>query len=305
MAMVSHLNTQIPTNDRESLLYQLFLETFLKTRIYPTAYRLKKWAEEYGYKLGGGHADRLRKRFIQKISSEYPMIPESDFAIWDDYPQIEPPVLVISDLHIPYHDSDWLDRILIEAKRRDILNLLIAGDLIDSKRVSRWGTEDGLKLDEELDFAKTVIEEIKKHFTVQIILGNHDERLSNLVGREIRTEQLLSRWLDVEVHRYHQAYVGSTWLISHPQNYSRMPAQPALALATKYEMNVAVAHTHQFSIARTLSGKWWAVEIGTCMNPELVEYLHRNLSTHPKHQKGALIIERDERPVFLHPDIHF
>ena len=305
MAMVSHLNTQIPTNDRESLLYQLFLESFLKTRIYPTAYRLKKWAEEYGYKLGGGHADRLRKRFIQKISSEYPMIPKSDFAIWDDYPQIEPPVLVISDLHIPYHDSDWLDRILIEAKRRDILNLLIAGDLIDSKRVSRWGTEDGLKLDEELDFAKTVIEEIKKHFNVQIILGNHDERLSNLVGREIRTEQLLSRWLDVEVHRYHQAYVGSTWLISHPQNYSRMPAQPALALATKYEMNVAVAHTHQFSIARTLSGKWWAVEIGTCMNPELVEYLHRNLSTHPKHQKGALIIESDERPVFLHPDIHF
>jgi len=305
MAMVSHLNPKIPINDKESLLYQLFLETFLQTQDYPTAYKLKKWAKEYGYTLGGGHADFLRKRFIQRVSSEYPVIPDSELPIWDNYPQIDPPVLVISDLHIPYHESKWLDRVLIEAKKRNIKNILIAGDLIDSKRVAHWRSEDGIKLDEELDYAREIIEEIKEHFSIQVILGNHDERLSKLVGREIRTEQLLSRWLDVEVHRYHQAYIGSTWMVSHPQNYSKAPAQPALALATKYEMNVAVAHTHQFSIARTLSGKWWAVEIGTCMNSELVEYLHRNLSTHPRHQNGALIIEKDERPVFLHPDIYF
>lgn len=305
MVKESLLEADSRTSQREPYLYRKFLESYVTYKIYPSAYQLRKWAWSAGYTLGGGQAELLRERFIERILEEVPQTPQVEVPLWDEYPYLQPPVLIISDLHIPYHRSDWLDRVLFEAKERGIGQILIAGDIIDSKRVAFWTSEDGLKLDQELEIARELISEMKRHFLVEAILGNHDDRLAKLVGRELRTEQLLSRWLDITVHRYHQAYVGESWIISHPQNYSKAPAQPALALATKYEKNVAVAHTHQFSLARTLSGKWWAIEIGTCMDPRYVEYLHRNMSTHPMLQNGALIIDEAEKPLLLHPDMSF
>lgn len=268
--------------------------------------------------MGGKQAALLRQKLLEEIAQMQSQLRGASGSpgelelrlpdpppqmLWDDYPKLSPPLLVISDLHVPYHDIVWIQKVGQKALNLGVRRLLIAGDIVDSKRVSRWVGEDGLKLDEELDIAKKLIEALKEHFEIHISLGNHDDRLAMKLDREIRTEVLLERWLGVPVYRHHQVEVGETWMVVHPVQYSRQPAQPALSLTAKYEKNVAIAHTHKFSVARSLSGKHWAIEIGSCMDTRYVEYLHRRLTTFPVQQLGALIIDGEERPIPLHPDM--
>ena len=223
---------------------------------------------------------------------------------WSQYPELDAGVLVLSDLHIPYHDVDWIAKCVDVARTMGIKRLIIAGDLLDSKQLGKFADQSEHTLEDEVDQAHQLVAWLRSRFEqIDVFPGNHDARFARAVGNQISTTKLLE-WAcgnAATIHSHHHVYVGQTWLVAHPGAYSRVPGRPAEQLAAKFQRSVATAHTHKWALSFDVSGNHWIAEIGACANPRYFGYTHRELRTFPAHQQGALIIDSDERPHLLHP----
>jgi predicted phosphodiesterase len=234
-------------------------------------------------------------------------LPESPRAIVSQYETIKDGVLVISDLHIPIHSKEWLERVVAHAVRQNVRRLLIAGDFLDGTNMGKHPANPGEVFEQELDLARVIYRWLAQYFSdVTLFPGNHDRWFSRRVDGQISVQRLLA-WVVEEKARiigfHDHCYVGDQWLISHPGTYSRVPSKPAYDLCAIHHRNVAVAHTHKVAMARDISGRYWAVELGMMGDPTRVGYVHQTLRTFPRHQQGALIIHEGGRPELLHPDL--
>lgn len=272
----------------------------------PSPTTLRRLAKEAGLTLGGYRAERILREWRRRTTVQIPGPSLHPIKEVDNYPQIPAPALILSDLHIPFHDPAWIERVATYALRQGIPRLLIAGDLLDAKALSSFPTQSSYSYEEELEEAVPIINELARVFRVHIIMGNHDDRLARRLNRELspRTVYRLA-FPAAEVHFHHHALVGHNWLVAHPRNYSRVSGQPAHQLVAKFGRNVAIAHTHKWTITRDASGTKWVVETGGCFDPRRLDYVHRELSTMPFPQQGALIVDEEERPMLLHPELAF
>jgi predicted phosphodiesterase len=88
--------------------------------------------------------------------------------------------LIVSDVHIPYHDISAVECALDAGKEADVDSILINGDLVDFYGISSY-LRDPRKRDVagELDDCKVFLGSLRSNFpNAKIIwkLGNHDER---------------------------------------------------------------------------------------------------------------------------------
>jgi predicted phosphodiesterase len=234
-------------------------------------------------------------------------LPASPREVVSEYPTIRDGVLVISDLHVPIHSKAWLERVVAHAVGQNVRRLLIAGDLLDGTNMGKHPSNAGEVFEQELELARQVVAWLRQYFSeITVFAGNHDAWFARRIDGQISTAKLLE-WVcgdGVRVIRFHEhCYVGERWLVSHPGTYSRMPSKPAYDLCAIFHRNVAVAHTHKVAMARDVSGKYWALEMGMMGDPSRVGYVHQTLRTFPRHQQGALIIHEGGRPELLHPDL--
>lgn len=276
----------------------------------PSPQTIVRLSYAIGEPIGRGRAKTLHKQLSSERIGPIRIprqieVPRAELELkrWDDYPHIQAPALIVSDLHIPYHNAEWLETISTKALALGVRTLVVVGDLLDATHLAKWPSESSHTYEDELEIGQRVIQSLEAYFSIHLLMGNHDDRVSKKLDRNISAHALYKlAFPNIAVYRHHHAYIGNTWLVAHPGNYSRVPAQPAYQLAQKYERNVAIGHTHKFAIARDITGRRWVAEIGGCYRPELFSYIHRELRTNPAPQIGALIIMPDEKPLPLHPD---
>lgn len=108
---------------------------------------------------------------------------------WSDFPESyaeerEPYILapgkwlILSDIHLPYHDTEAVKMALNYGLDNGYKNLLINGDLIDFYQLSRYEKDPRKRsFKQELESARLFIELVSEWFDNVIYkLGNHDER---------------------------------------------------------------------------------------------------------------------------------
>lgn len=113
-------------------------------------------------------------------------------------------VLVISDLHVPYHDVEAISVAIDYGKKNNINAILINGDLIDFFQISRFmKTKRKRSISEELEACREILDVLNIEFPgVPIIYlkGNHCNRLEHYLAEkapelldceEFRLEELL------------------------------------------------------------------------------------------------------------------
>lgn len=110
-------------------------------------------------------------------------------------------ILLISDLHIPYHDVDAINTALAYGMDNECNTIIINGDLLDFHNQSKF-EPDPTKRDTKYEFDTTIafLEVLRKHFPSQEIIfieGNHDERYSKWLMRKARrySMTLIIQWL--------------------------------------------------------------------------------------------------------------
>ena len=194
----------------------------------------------------------------------------------DDINDIER-VLVLSDLHIPFHKEE--DIINIIKKHSNVSTIIFAGDILDCFSVSTFPKEMHIPLYEELKTASAFLRRIDRLTpnTKKIIFrGNHEFRFkrylakfqsefSPLVSDDVleiiqhgftyrdyrnvkRTVEPLSDNYEVIDSWY---YIYKDLVLAHPTNFSKIPMRTCVS-AYDYFKNqgvdfnaLAIGHTHK------------------------------------------------------------
>ena len=98
-------------------------------------------------------------------------------------------ILLISDLHIPYHDIDAITIALSYGKEQKVNTIFINGDLIDNSQVSRF--EKDMKkrsVKQEFDATKEFLVQLRKLFPMASIYwlkGNHCVRWEKFLEQKV------------------------------------------------------------------------------------------------------------------------
>ena len=96
-------------------------------------------------------------------------------------------ILVLADIHCPYHDIKALDTAIRAGKRADVDTVIILGDMMDFHRISKYPNDPGtLSFQEELEVGAQMAFYIRSEFPdadIYYIEGNHEVRLEHYIAK--------------------------------------------------------------------------------------------------------------------------
>jgi predicted phosphodiesterase len=125
----------------------------------------------------------VRKEVDARPKNPY-NLPQSDEAVYEPYNIDAKRLLVLSDIHIPYHSIDALTCTFDYAKKEKPDAILLNGDTIDFFGLSRFMKDPKKRsVAHELQAFKELVDVIKKTFNAKIYykMGNHCERYEHFL----------------------------------------------------------------------------------------------------------------------------
>jgi len=183
-------------------------------------------------------------------------------------------ILVLSDLHIPYHDVQAISQAIKYGQENKINTIIINGDLIDFFMISRFtNVERKRSVGDELEITReflTVLNNAFPKVPIYFLLGNHDTRLEKYLAvkapelldvEEFQLETLLhSKEHNMQVFNTTTILKAGKLDIIHGDLLLRgmfAPVNPARGAFLKAKASVLVAHTHKVSTHSevTINGK--------------------------------------------------
>lgn len=143
-------------------------------------------------KATGNSGAKVRKyakeRRPPRKPGELPPLPESETVEWTPFVIGESRVLVLSDLHVPYHDNQAIEAALDWGEGFNPQAILFNGDVFDFYQISRFDkdpTVAGLAV--ELSRGNELFTHVHRRFPKARLyykLGNHDERFDLYLMRQ-------------------------------------------------------------------------------------------------------------------------
>jgi len=242
-------------------------------------------------------------------------IPESDYKIYDEPLIMSGNALVIPDLEAPFHHAEFLNKIVGLANAWGIRKLILAGDIIHLESLSGWGANwsatTGKKTDysDEIHAAKKVASALTFAFDeIHYVIGNHDDRYLRRMSVAMEAAELLgllgvdrTKW---KIAPYYFSFLesgGETYRIEHPK-VSGMNA--ARSLAAKFHAHILMGHSHRWAVEWDISGNFWAIQMGHCVDERRLMYAAQRSTGAPMHKLGAVIV-RDGYPYVLGEESQF
>ena len=201
------------------------------------------------------------KQFFRASDGSYNLkavnISTQDFI----FPHKKP--LIVSDLHLPYHDIDAIEIALEKAYKENVDSIYLNGDILDFYQVSRFTKEGGaMSIKEERDMFFEFIGWIKSNFDVPIYFkaGNHEERLAKYINDKAPDlaqlpELTLSGFLKLDdlgvqfVDGRQKAMMGKL-IVVHGHEFGESifsPVNPARGLFLRAKSSTLAGHNHQTS----------------------------------------------------------
>jgi len=229
-----------------------------------------------------------------------------DFDIEYILPPAYKKILLLADIHVPYHDSNALVAALEFAKDKDIDCVLLNGDFMDFPEISRY-ERDLAKADLQyaFDAGVRVLEVIRECFPKAKIfykVGNHDDRLDKFVmlkAPQLKGLRGLTIDNNLNFNDFGITKIGSLQKImvddfiilhGHELRQSIMaPVNPARGLYMKAQASSLMSHCHRTSshTERPINGKSVRTYSTGCLCNLRAEY-----DPHNKWNHGFAIIER-------------
>ena len=215
--------------------------------------------------------------------------------------------IVISDLHIPYHDEDAIKWALNYIVKRRPKKLIINGDLIDFYSISRFpkhpvSADFGNELETTLKVLDKFFGTLKKVKSIKEIVyieGNHSLRLRRYLWRQapelsnvpaLTVPRLLQLDKFIRVKWQYKAPYGVAYLeqgviVTHGKRFAANTCERNLQ---DYGCSSVVGHSHRLAIRhrRLPDGRIISAAEGGCLCSFEVEYC-----TFPNWQHGLVEIE--------------
>lgn len=129
---------------------------------------------------------KMNRKYMKDSIVERKYIQPSDSEDWTPFiiPKSVSNLLILSDIHFPFHDVVAINTALDYAKGKGINGILINGDLFDFYKGSRFEQDPRKRgMSEEIEMGKEFLVGLKKEFNCPVYLryGNHDERYDKYI----------------------------------------------------------------------------------------------------------------------------
>lgn len=229
-------------------------------------------------------------------------LPRIDIAQGDDYLRLSGDYLLLSDLHIPYHDPAFIERAVRTAQRDGIRKFVIIGDTMDANQFSKRGKQLGVQRSwqDDVIIAEGVYRALLSVFDLGIVLmGNHDawyeSHYRGMIDPAFMFPRVFQTGERITFSRYEQAEVasgGKAIRLLHGANYSAAnPLGVAQRLSAKFEQSVVMGHQHHSCSGRSWSGKHQCVCLGGCYDVGRLSYLHVSPRTNPVQTRSFGVLQ--------------
>jgi predicted phosphodiesterase len=238
--------------------------------------------------------------------------------------------IVVSDIHIPQHDPEYLKAVCKAAIAHDLTTLVIGGDLIDCQELSSFikDSPTAHSARESLRRTMLVLGALRRVFsTIVVIGGNHEAvRLQRVMDQAVagRTK---AAWIladidpdESEAVSYEERYVwimerwnklvngtdggvrfrpethcfisgsGGKTLVTHQSNSSRRPPYEGLNHWQREQCNIICTHTHLSGWVVAPNGKDAICNIGTGSKREYHRYAVRHDNAWPEWVQAMAIV---------------
>jgi len=169
--------------------------------------------------------------------------------------------LLLSDIHLPYHDVEALECALEHGS--DATNIILNGDTVDFYATSRWDTDPNHRdLAGELQASRQFLMHLRERFpdaNIYFKIGNHEERWEKFLWRkapeicgvpDFKLEQLL-RFEDLNIQEIggrQLTKAGGLWVIHGHEFFNTFdPVNFARTLQVKTGVCTIAGHKHKTS----------------------------------------------------------
>jgi predicted phosphodiesterase len=169
--------------------------------------------------------------------------------------------LILSDIHLPFHDEDALALAIEYGMNHKVDALILNGDILDCYDVSRFGKElRRPKISEELEMGRQFLKYVSEQFPrVLYKIGNHEERMRAYVLRnarelgdlnEVSLEYLL-RFHEYKIEAVNREMIKlGNLIVLHGHELGESvfsPVNPARGFFLKAKASTLMGHYHQVS----------------------------------------------------------
>jgi predicted phosphodiesterase len=250
---------------------------------------------------------------IRALVAPFPALPEG-ITSFDDWKSLEitgpTKALILSDIHVPYHDRDSI--MLAVERGADADLVILNGDITDCYEVSHFQPDPRkCNFPEALHTTRELLKWIRSKFPKARIIykeGNHEERLERyftvrapavLGVEEFELKNLLKLFdLGIEwLGEKRPMRVGKLYVI-HGHEFRCVfsnPVNPARGLFLRSKLSAMCGHFHQSSqhSEKDLSGKVVSTWSTGCLCDMRPEYMPLNNWGH-----GAAIVEIDAKGAY-------
>lgn len=209
----------------------------------------------------GGKA-KVRKEVPERPRNPY-NLPKSDETTYEPFFIEAKRLLVLSDIHIPYHSVDALTCALQYAENEKPDAILLNGDTIDFFQLSRFCKEPNKRsFAGELEAFKQFFQVLQSNFNAKVYfkLGNHEERYNHFLWmkagelegvKEFKLEEIIkARAEGVEVIGDKRILKAGDLNIIHGHEFGGSvfsPVNIARGLFLKAKVSAMQGHNHQTS----------------------------------------------------------
>lgn len=169
--------------------------------------------------------------------------------------------LLLSDIHLPYHDVEALECALDHGHDAD--NVVLNGDTVDFYATSRWDTDPNHRdLAGELQAARQFLMHLRERFpnaNIYFKIGNHEERWEKFLWRkapelcgvpDFKMEKLL-RFEDLDIQEIggrQLTKAGGLWILHGHEFFNTFdPVNFARTLQVKTGVCTIAGHKHKSS----------------------------------------------------------
>lgn len=199
-------------------------------------------------------------------------LPESFEESYDHYhvPTQYKNWLVLSDLHVPYHNNRAISQMLNYGINKNIDAILLNGDVLDFYMLSKFNPDPRKRdLQQELISLEQLVDVLRNIAPVFYKLGNHEERFEHYM---IRNAPVLLHTKEYQLANLLQCYAKNVEIITdqrivyighlpvlhgHEVRLSGVSVNPARSLFLKTKKTALCGHLHRSSQHNetTLDGK--------------------------------------------------
>ena len=277
-------------------------------QLFKTYDNIREIIKYYRGKSGERSRSKLGNKSFVDVKVRSHVMPESHtkkVEVWK-LPKANKKVLLLSDIHIPYHDVEAIKVALNEGKQLGIDTIYLNGDILDFFMLSfhEKNPKNRPSLRNEIDMAREFFAYLRQEFpkaTIYFKPGNHEYRLERylyikapelLDCEEFKLEILLglAEFRIIYISKRTKTYFGDL-LVEHGDRIRGSGGvNPARTLFTRYKRHAICGHFHRKSenLEKVYDGEIVYTYSVACLCELEPEYFEVN-----NHSHGMAIIEMD------------